>query len=447
MSNLSRISQIRIKNFKNIKFGCIRDLNYCEDQAALLGLFGPNGTGKTALVDACRLLKFVISGLRIPDQFTHVIGSEQESSELMFSFIFNQNEDPETPQNLVVEYVFKITKQQKFLASPSGDGSGYQIKIFDEVIKISSPELPGYKQRKILIDSSKNNSYTPLSLVMRFTQHSPLIDEELRNLKYFAQNSALSAIFNDRIMEILSKNKLLKRTLSVIKHYGKSNLYVITTADQNLFSWSERTVPLQNKVQIPFELIESINQSVTALNAVLQSLIPDITLQLTKKNITYDAKGREICNFDLYSIRNGIRIPLDFESNGIKKLLRILEMIICVYNRSDVTTIIDELDTGIFEYLLGELLTVIAEKGKGQLIFTSHDLRPLELLNKKYLCFTTANPANRFIRIKGISKNTNIRDFYFRKLQLWNQNNPLYEGVDHAKLAHDLYKAGHNGSL
>lgn len=143
MSNLSRISQIRIKNFKNIKFGCIRDLNYCEDQAALLGLFGPNGTGKTALVDACRLLKFVISGLRIPDQFTHVIGSEQESSELMFSFIFNQNEDPETPQNLVVEYVFKITKQQKFLASPSGDGSGYQIKIFDEVIKISSLKPKG----------------------------------------------------------------------------------------------------------------------------------------------------------------------------------------------------------------------------------------------------------------------------------------------------------------
>lgn len=34
---------------------------------------------------------------------------------------------------------------------------------------------------------------------------------------------------------------------------------------------------------------------------------------------------------------------------------------------------------GIFEYLLGELLNIISEKGKGQLIFTSHNLRPLEI--------------------------------------------------------------------
>ena len=41
---------------------------------------------------------------------------------------------------------------------------------------------------------------------------------------------------------------------------------------------------------------------------------------------------------------------------------------------------VDELDSGIYEYLLGECLEVMQDKAKGQLIFTSHNLRPLEIL-------------------------------------------------------------------
>lgn len=53
-----------------------------------------------------------------------------------------------------------------------------------------------------------------------------------------------------------------------------------------------------------------------------------------------------------------------------------------MYNDPTTTVVIDELDCSIFEYLLGELLSIIEESGRGQLIFTSHNLRPLEKLNK-----------------------------------------------------------------
>lgn len=49
--------------------------------------------------------------------------------------------------------------------------------------------------------------------------------------------------------------------------------------------------------------------------------------------------------------------------------------------------VIDELDSGVFEYLLGELLSVFSDGGKGQLIFTSHNLRALEMLNKQSIYF------------------------------------------------------------
>ena len=49
---------------------------------------------------------------------------------------------------------------------------------------------------------------------------------------------------------------------------------------------------------------------------------------------------------------------------------------------------------GVFEYLLGEMLNIISEKGKGQLIFTSHNLRPLETIDKGFIAFTTTNPKS-----------------------------------------------------
>lgn len=73
-----------------------------------------------------------------------------------------------------------------------------------------------------------------------------------------------------------------------------------------------------------------------------------------------------------------------------------------MYNVSSITIDIDELDSGIFEYLLGGLLRILSEKGRGQLIFTSHNLRPLETIDRGFIAFTTTNPNNIYIRITNI---------------------------------------------
>ena len=86
------------------------------------------------------------------------------------------------------------------------------------------------------------------------------------------------------------------------------------------------------------------------------------------------------------------RIPLRYESDGIKKIISVLHMLIAMYNNPSMTLAIDELDSGV------EILKVIHESGKGQLFFTSHNLRPLETLKRECIIFTTANPKNRYIR-------------------------------------------------
>ena len=79
---------------------------------------------------------------------------------------------------------------------------------------------------------------------------------------------------------------------------------------------------------------------------------------------------------------------------------------------------IDELDSGIFEYLLGEILRIISEKGKGQLIFTSHNLRPLETIDKGFVAFTTTNVNNRYIRFSNV-KIIIILEIFITEILYW----------------------------
>ena len=142
------------------------------------------------------------------------------------------------------------------------------------------------------------------------------------------------------------------------------------------------------------------------------------------------------------SRRGDVTIPLLYESDGIKKIVSILHLLIGVYNNPSMTVAIDEIDSGIFEYLLGELLAIIQEKGKGQLIFTSHNLRPLETLDKKFIVFTTTDPKKRFVRLTNVKKNNNLRDFYYRDIILGGQMTPIYEPTNNQEIAMAFREAG-----
>ncbi len=115
------------------------------------------------------------------------------------------------------------------------------------------------------------------------------------------------------------------------------------------------------------------------------------------------------------------------------------------YNQKSVTVAIDEIDSGVFEYLLGEILQIFEEGGRGQLFFTSHNLRPLEVLNKKYLYFTTTDENNRYVHMKNIGKTNNLRNVYYREiLGMEGDDISFYSGNQKYKIATALRKAGSN---
>ena len=174
----------------------------------------------------------------------------------------------------------------------------------------------------------------------------------------------------------------------------------------------------------------------------MNQIVPGLTISLKNLGTQVLESGKTGCKIQLMSKKNSREIPLKYESEGIKKIISILQLLIVVYNKASITVVIDELDTGIFEYLLGEILRVVSEKGKGQLIFTSHNLRPLETLDRGFIAFTTTNPFKRYIRLNKAKETGNMRDFYFRDIVLGEQEDEIYKPTNNAEIALAFREAG-----
>ena len=201
-------------------------------------------------------------------------------------------------------------------------------------------------------------------------------------------------------------------------------------------------IPLNDSGVIPEQAFEVVNTVTENMNTVLSQLIPNLTIGIKVIGTQTMKNGETGYVIELISRKNKKEIVLRYESEGIKKIVSILQLLIVVYNNDSITVAIDELDSGIFEYLLGEILRIISEKGKGQLIFTSHNLRPLETIDKGFVAFTTTNANNRYIRFSNVKTNNNLRDFYYRDIMLGEQDEPVYETTNNYEIALAFREAG-----
>lgn len=82
-----------------------------------------------------------------------------------------------------------------------------------------------------------------------------------------------------------------------------------------------------------------------------------------------------------FSYEDGSSVFLDFESNGIKKLVKLFGIFSLIDNGE--IGFIDELDANINDVYLTKLIEYFSDYSQGQLIFTTHSISPMEVLSKK----------------------------------------------------------------
>lgn len=442
MKNFIKLIKAEIKNIKNVKHGVI------DFKTQITGIYGQNGSGKTALVDSTDILKAYLLGKKL-DSFYDLINIEAKTCNLDFTFEVEINEKK---YKIFLEITLK--KIKKIIENEEVNG----VVVDKEIIKYS--EIIGEKatSKRVLIGSTKKevlkNSESFKKLLLN--------EDEKINLmviKKVAENESTSFLFTEELMEVLIKYKEnYQETINIIlalKKFGVSDLIVITNENlgiinmNNVFPLNVRTnksfgsfLITEQNIVIDEKMCDELHRVIEQINIVLHSIIPNMSLDLFEKNKELVEKNRVNVVFQLISIRNGKKIPFKNESEGIKKIVSILSAVIATYHNKGICLIVDELDSGIFEYLLGELLSILDEGIKGQLIFTSHNLRVLEKLDKDSLVFTTVNEENRYLRLKNIKPSNNLRDVYIREMTMQEQNEILYEETNNGEIEFALYEAG-----
>ena len=457
-----RIENISIENFKNIKKGTIDLENHRKDYlASIVGLYGQNGSGKTALIDALQVLKFSLCGKSVPEQYVDYINISAEHSTLKFQFRMQKEKELYD-----IWYQFSMRKVVDESQTEDNEIEGaktkYKAQIFDEVLSFSYASDEKKIRKSTLIDTNTSEVFIPKSKYNELLENNGEDIMELLLTKRLAQEQSRSFIFSREMINRFRRDCNVKLYVDVINSlnlFGYRELFIIDTQHEGLINMNALPLsfkyrdnqkemignlvfPLEVPAAVPNEAMELVNKVINNMNIVLQQLVPGLTLSVVDLGSVVSKEGNPGRLVQFMSLKNGKGIPFKYESAGIKKIVSILQLLIMVYNNPSITVAIDEMDSGIFEYLLGELLNIISEKGKGQLILTSHNLRPLETIDKGFIAFTTTNPENRYIRFTNVKGNNNLRDFYYRDIVLGEQNEEVYDSTNNFEIALAFREAG-----
>ena len=466
MDNIVRIESITIQNFKNIKNGYLSFENSKKNHAAsILGLYGQNGSGKTALIDALELLRLALSGKSLPPHFESFINVDSESATIKYALKV-QSDKYKSAYDVVYELSLKreIDDSDQNMDNLSTN-ENYKAIIVDEILSYSyEPEI-GKRERFATIIDTRTENDKPFVPAAKYHVLVGKSKETLTNLmvaKQLARATSRSFIFSKELVNIIRQKcqkDYHRYLIDRMMVFGNYELFVINTSNTELismdalplsFRYSENgkatagnmLLKLNEPTLIPEQALGIVKKVVANMNIVLQQIIPGLTIGVRELGTQLNSNGYLGCRVQLISKKNSKEIPLKYESEGIKKIVSILQLLIVVYNKASITVAIDELDSGVFEYLLGEILRIISEKGKGQLIFTSHNLRPLETIDKGFIAFTTTNPDNRYIRMTNVKSSNNLRDFYYRDIILGEQDEPVYDTTNNYEIALAFSEAG-----
>ena len=126
---LTRLLSIELNNFKNVNNGFIEmpsltAKQYDSQNSEILGIYGQNGSGKTAVIDALQFLKEILLGNPLPQNAHNYINVLNEKSSLSFEFYISNNNFES-----IVNYEFTISKKDENAAFISSEAIKSSISL------------------------------------------------------------------------------------------------------------------------------------------------------------------------------------------------------------------------------------------------------------------------------------------------------------------------------
>lgn len=452
-----RISEIELKGFKNTQYGRIimpsaGNKDYFSNTADILGIYGQNGSGKTAVIEAMEFVQILLTGRPLSREAVHYISKDMETCTITVKFIIQAD-----GKKTMAEYSVQLSRISKS-----------EFEITRETLCLAAWIGEKFENKKTMIDygvHSEGPAFTPKYRLEDLIRENDENKVNLSVAKRIARKDLVSFIFGPEGRGVfLSASEGASEDyayiIDALYQYAGMNLFVISNARSGAISMNfmipvafrldlgeriakgDLLIRLDEPSVISNDQFEMARKILQELNVILDAMIPGLSIGIYDFGEQLLERGETGHRVELISKRGEITIPLKYESEGIIKIISVLNALMCVYNNASMCLVIDELDAGVYEYLLGELLSVFEKGAKGQLIFTSHNLRALEMIHKSSIVFSTTNPSNRYIRLQNIKSNHNLRDMYLRSIVLGGQKEAIYEETDSVEIGRAFRRAG-----
>lgn len=326
------------------------------------GIFGPNGIGKTSIIKGMDILRKVsLNDNYLTNDFNiiildKIINKKIEKAKLEVEFLVIKNKKK-------YRYIHSITIART---------STKEIKILNEKIIKKDPNTDQVVGEIFIENGSiKNNSIDKGDLKAQIIDVTKNLLEK-RSVVNIVKSSLLESIDLENIYYFYKK-------LYIKLDRGDSH-FTYALLDNILKAPMKDEVPFNNSVgnydmTIPKNSLEVFEDYLRRMTKFLKIFKPNL------KNIEYEKKeDEEYYYINILFVYNNYKVDYEFESMGIKNLFSLFTYFRALSD--DEVVVIDEIDTSIHDIYLNKLIEFFAVDGKGQLVFTAHNITLLQTLKK-----------------------------------------------------------------
>lgn len=352
------------------------------------GLFGLNGSGKSSSLYCLYILKDLVQNKLIienPETINHsfiknLINKQTKEIKLEIEFLVN-------------EYIYFIV---------------VSLGLENDVLFLSDQSI---YRKKNLSRHKSHKLYESKNKSSKFGLYNwDLIEEEdFKNIYNFFDNLIIIPASNDKIKFIETK------TIELPEEIRNNN------SDDLIFTITEKM------------LVHDIDKYLHEIKIFELLIKKMLKKDLIKIDVDYELIDEQK---NLYAINDiildyGYKISLIFESSGIKRIYKVFSNIFITLNKGGIV-VVDEIDIFFHNDLIKAIIEYSIFYSKGQLIFTTHNLMILDVLENANNSIIIVNNHQNLVSIPKGSGTSSLSKYLNGKIS--NTNIPinlhdLYEGL------------------